>query len=110
MKSAVGLGTSLDPSRYPDLVASIESSAEQMMEAKSNYHKSVRTAESEHQEQSARVEKDFRKERGNIRAARRAAKHARNRVFRRFLETGNEAQACEELDALIRAFESSNVS
>jgi hypothetical protein len=97
-------------SKASTLATAFEEAAEKTTEAKYEYRRALRSAEYQHEEQTARVEKDFRKARGNIRAARRAAKHARNRVFRRFLETGNEAQACEELEALIRAFESSNVS
>jgi hypothetical protein len=83
------------------LSPAMELAKAEIAEAKELHRASVQAAETRHQEKVAQADRELLLGRRKVRANRRAAKNARNRVFKRFLETGNEQQAIEELKSLV---------
>jgi len=82
----------------------------EIAEANDAFTLSVKAAADSHRAKVAQADREYLVGKRKVRANRRAAKNARNRVFKRFLETGNEQHAVEELKSLVGILGFENVS
>jgi len=82
----------------------------EIAEAREAYRLALKAAQAEHERKVAQAAHALLVSTRKARANRRKAKYARNRVFKRFLETGNEQQAIEELRSIIGCTGLENVS
>jgi len=80
-------------------LAANEAAAE-IVRAKEVFRQAVQEAQTAYEQKVARANKEHVGARSKVRGSRRKAKQARNLVFKRFLESGNEKEAIAELQAM----------
>jgi hypothetical protein len=100
-----------DLAKYESMLRpAVEVAQAQLAEAKTAFDQDVTTARLNLQAKLAQADRVHLVGKRTVSSKRRAAKNARNRVFKRFLETGNEKQAVEELKSLVGTLGMENAS